>query len=374
MEAPVAESGREGQEVSRRIREELERIRDAEGRVEDALESVRQARRRVEVIARDLGREEMRVRALVREELRAANGAAGTQPPLADAEPDTEAARPWRTDAAAGWSRRPVAPEVDALPVPAALPEPIRVDAPVLPPAPAVGAPDVPLPAAVPASAWVFPPHRLVAIGVAAFVVVMLVGWLALRGLQRETVAGAEDASTLDRNAPTPAPSAPVGVAAPAPTPAPLPPTVVQAAALAAIPADPAARAALYDSLWAARSPLFDPLLAAVERDSDDDAIERALEAWRADGVDVQEGDLLHSAFVQAALNLRMGRDLDVDGQLLRNPCRGSSCTALLDLWRVQRERYGLPEPPPDAATNTTALRLAEVALVLDWMRESAGG
>src|SRR5687768_11399439 len=65
--AVAADGGREGQEMSRRIREELERIRDAESRVEDALESVRQARRRVEVIARDLGREELRVRALVRE-------------------------------------------------------------------------------------------------------------------------------------------------------------------------------------------------------------------------------------------------------------------------------------------------------------------
>ena len=43
-----------------------------------------------------------------------------------------------------------------------------------------------------------------------------------------------------------------------------------------------------------------------------------------------------------------------------------------LPLWRGERERYGLPEVPADAATNTTALRQAEAALVLDWMREAA--
>jgi len=367
----VAGENREGQELSRRIRDELERIRDAEGRVEDALESVRQARRRVEVIARELGREETRVRALVREELRASGASLppGSCPGVAELLPDEESALPssdprsWRSDPAVGWSRRPPAPEADALPVPSALPEPIRVDVPVLAPprARADRADDVPLPDTRVADRWTAPGGRLIGIGLAAVLAVSLVGWLAIRGLQRTGPTGPQPGAT----APAPAPTVPL-VDAP-PEAAPAGPTSV----LAALPTDPVARTALYDSLAAAHSPLFDPLLAAVEADSDDDAIERALESWREGDVDVQEGDLLHSAFVQEALKLRTGRLLEIDGQLLRNPCRGGSCTALLELWRTQRERYGFPEVPSDAATNTTALRQVEAALVLDWMKEA---
>jgi hypothetical protein len=207
---------------------------------------------------------------------------------------------------------------------------------------------------------------KLIGIGAAALVAVMLIGWLAIRGLQRSSLPDQEAAVVAQGGAPTPTPAP--AVAAPEPA------VPAAASVLASLPADAAGRTALYDSLWTTRSPLFDPLLAAVERDSGDGAVERAVSAWREGSVDVQESDLLHSAFVQAALNLRGGRQLDIDGQLLRNPCRGGSCTALLDLWRSQRERYGLPEVPADAATNTTALRQAEVALVLDWMRETAGG
>ena len=57
---------REGPEFSRRIREELERIRESEAGVEEALGAVRQARRRVEVIARELGIAEVTVRNHIR--------------------------------------------------------------------------------------------------------------------------------------------------------------------------------------------------------------------------------------------------------------------------------------------------------------------
>jgi hypothetical protein len=364
----VAEAGREGQEISRRIRDELERIRDAEMRVEHALENVRQARQRVEVIARDLGREEMRVRALVREELRAAAELSTPARASAPVEPRTEPepVRPWRSDTAAGWSRRPAAPEVDALP--SALPEPIRVEGPVMVPptaAPRRGS-DAPLPRASAAAAWAEQRSKLIGIGAAAVIAVTVIGWLAIRGLQRGSAPGPQPEVAVRETPPAvpladqPAPAAPVP-SAPGAT-----------SVLVALPADAPGRTALYDSLWAARSPLFAPLLAAVERDSEDRAIGRAVASWRAGSVDMQEGDLLHSALVQQALNLRLGRDLEIDGQLLRNPCRGTSCSALLDLWRAQSERYGFPAMPADAATNTTALRQVEVALVLDWMKDTA--
>jgi hypothetical protein len=370
--AVAADSGREGQEMSRRIRDELERIRDAEGRVEDALESVRQARRRVEVIARDLSREELRVRALVRDELRAATGAGtiseAALPPAAEL-PEVESPRAWRSDPGVGWARRPVEPEVEALP----LPEPIRVNAPVLAP-PSLGATrdsDVPLPSSRPAEPSLMERRsKLIGIGVAALIAVMLVGWLAIRGFQRDPTPDPA-ATVVEQEAPPPAPEPVVGPPAQPGEAAPEPAVPATESVLATLPAEAAGRTALYDSLWTARSPLFEPLVAKVESDSDDRAVERAVAAWRDGSVDVQEGDLLHSAFVQAALNLRAGRQLELDGQLLRNPCRGGSCTALLDLWRSQRERYGLPEVPSDATTNTTALRQAEVALVLDWMKEA---
>jgi hypothetical protein len=363
----AAEAGSEGQEHFRRIRDELERIRDAERRVEEALESVRQARRRVEMIARDLGPEELRVRALVRDELRAAAGL--STPPAAAPAPDEpqtepEPVRPWRSDAPAGWSRRAAAPEGGALP--SALPEPIRVEGPVMVPPSAAprGASEEPPREATAAASWAESRTTLIGIGAAAVIAVVLIGWLAIRGLQRGSAPGPEPEVAVQETppaAPTANPPAPV-VATPA----------APGSVLATLPDDGAGRTALYDSLWAARSPLFDPLLAVVERDSEDQAVARAVASWRAGGVDVQEGDLLHSALVQAALNLRLGRDLELDGQLLRNPCRGASCSALLDLWRGERQRYGLPEVLADAATNTTALRQAETALVLDWMREAA--
>jgi hypothetical protein len=229
---------------------------------------------------------------------------------------------------------------------------------------------DVPLPAPPPEKSWADQnPRRLIAIGVAAMIAVMLVGWLAIRGLRSRSLPAAQTEMVVE---PVAAPPAPVADLPPMEPAAP-----VQASPLAALPTDPAARAALYDSLWSARSPLFDPLLAAVESATEDRPVERAIASWREGGVDVQEGDLLHSALVQEALSVRIGRQLDIDGQLLRNPCRGGSCTALLGLWRLERARYGFPEVPADAATNTTALRQVEAALVLDWMKDGgahAGG
>ncbi|MSR37162.1 MAG: hypothetical protein EXR95_11075 [Gemmatimonadetes bacterium] len=114
---------RDGQETSRRIREEIERIHEAEGRVEEALETVRQARRRVEVVARELSREEERVRAWVREEQLASGSPAGARSPEASA-PET-AARTWRSEPPAGWAvGRDAAARDVAATTPAATPRP----------------------------------------------------------------------------------------------------------------------------------------------------------------------------------------------------------------------------------------------------------
>lgn len=199
-------------------------------------------------------------------------------------------------------------------------------------------------------------PRRLLVLGAIAFVAVVLVGWLAIQGIQRGSAGGGPTATV------GPA-SEPALDAAEETSPSPGGP-------LARLPDGPAAREAFYDSLWAVRSPLFDPLLATVEEETDEATVERVAEAWREGELDLQQADLLHSAFVQAAIAERTGRPLELDGQLLRNPCRGRSCLALLELWREEGDRYGLPDPPDDAATNTAALRRAEVALVLDHVRE----
>jgi hypothetical protein len=134
--------------------------------------------------------------------------------------------------------------------------------------------------------------------------------------------------------------------------------------------ADPAARVAIYDSLWTARSSLFDTLLATADAETSERTVKRAIAAWKDGTADAQAGDLIHSTFVQHVLKQEVDPRIELDGQLLRNPCRGRSCTALLSAWQKDGAKYGLDAPPSDASTNVPALRQAEVALVIGWMRE----
>src|SRR5690606_22038925 len=99
-------------------------------------------------------------------------------------------------------------------------------------------------------------------------------GWLAIRGLQRGSAPGpVPEAVTV----PDPTDGATQPTPGPAPdAEAPAPAGETAAPALASLPAEPAARTALYDSLWSARSPLFDPLLETVEAGSDERAVDRA--------------------------------------------------------------------------------------------------
>jgi hypothetical protein len=383
--------------MSRRIRDELERIRDAEGRVEEALETVRQARRRVEVVARELAREEERVRAWVREEIKAAGVAGGARPPQSPGAVDQPPVTPdapsgeggarsgWRSDAPVGWSawresparereplaagpsrstpaapsgappaeeRRPAAPEVDASPADVGMPtarEPV-----VVPPA------ERPMDDR---SVWM----KRAGLGAAAAVVVGLIGWFAIRGLQRESESD-EMATGAEGTSP-----AVVAPAEPAPAPAPVAeqPAAVPASPLETVPTDPTARQTLYDSLFTARSPLFDPLLAQVQGETEERSVQRALGAWREGPLDAQDADLVHSALLQHVLRAEIDPRIEIDGQVLRTPCRGRSCTALLNAWQQRRDQYGLPPVPVNAPTDPRALRQAEAALVLSWLRQA---
>jgi hypothetical protein len=387
----VAGDVREGPEMSRRIRDELERIRDAEDRVADALETVRQARRRVELVARELGREEERVRAWVRDEIKAVGG--GSLPGSARAAGETAAedeavsgeagVRTWRSDASPGWStwREPAAPPREPLPAATSRPAaaasratPADERRPAAPEVDAargnaVGVP-APGPLVVPPPAPIRVEDRSVwvkrgAIGAAAALVVALIGWFAIRGLQQES------ASTAAEEAPAPVTAtAPVQPAAPPPAAVTELPSAEASSPLATLPTDPSARQALYDSLFAARSALFDPLLAQVQSETSEQPVQRALAAWREGPVDAQDADLIHSSLLQHVLKAEIDPRIEVDGQVLRNPCRGRSCSALLNAWEQRRDQYGLPPVPENAPTDPRALRQAEAALVLSWLRQ----
>ena len=258
---------REGQEISSRIREELERIRESEGRVEEALEAVRQARRRVEVIARELGRE-----------------AAG--PPVS--------AKTSRSDPSSGWAawREPAAAAPPGSPEPP-LPAPPPA-APVARAPEGIQAPKSPNPQ--PGSGR---RRRVTAVGLSV-AAVAVVGWFAIRGLRQGSEVQGVD--------PAPGASTPIAAPKPAPVSDPSPPLPLNA-----IPTDPALRLAFYDSLVAARSSLFEPLLEAVDSGTSDRAVKRAIARWREGPVDAQDADLVHSAILQHELKGQDSR-IEIDG------------------------------------------------------------
>ncbi|MSR37163.1 MAG: hypothetical protein EXR95_11080, partial [Gemmatimonadetes bacterium] len=168
-------------------------------------------------------------------------------------------------------------------------------------------------------------------------------GWLAIRGLGRQSAATIA-ADTAAPASPNPAVVA-LEPAAAAPEPA------TPAGPLAVLPAEPASRQALYDSLFAARSPVFEQQLAAVGTETSERAVQRAIAAWKDGQVDAQDADLIHSALLQHVLKETDPR-IEVDGQVLRNPCRGRSCSALLNVWENQQAKYGLGPVPENAPTD----------------------
>ena len=324
------------QEVVREIREELERIRKAEARIAESLGGMRASRTRIEELARLLTADERRIRELVREELESQ--------PL----PGAPALAEERIGGVSSLFREPVPGDEDEGDAPDEVAAPAR---------------------------RVERRHAFWLVGVAATCVltVGVVGWLAFRAFQGDP---ASDTLTLAGSDPVEEEQLP-GI----PPAEPL--DEVDAGEVeqeeterffVTLPADARLRAAVYDSLWSARSPLFAPLLENVAEATDEGAVEESLGAWQGEGpLDPLEEDLLRAAIVQYVLREEVGGELVVDGQLLRNPCRGSSCSALLNLWESRGVDYGLPPVPEDAPRNPDALRVVENVVVLAWLQESHG-
>jgi hypothetical protein len=314
----------------REIREELERIRRAEAKVAEALGSARAARQRVEELVRGLALDEDGVRDIVRQELRAVGEEVipGTDPPMAEAaESDAEVAPIAAVAAAEDEDEGP---------------EETRRS------------------------------YRLVGITALCVLGVGAAAYFGTRAFRSEeepptlTVGGD---STLPLSGPVAAANGVLDSAAQSPdsNAAQEPEEKVdeESRFFTLLPEGAPQRAAVYDSLWQAHSDVFNPLFAQVDSATHDDGVRQALAAWRAGSLSALQRDLLHSALVQYSLREEMGAKIDVDGQLLRNPCRGASCSALLNFWETRGEGYGLPPVPEDAPRNTEALKTAESVLVL---------
>jgi hypothetical protein len=135
----------------------------------------------------------------------------------------------------------------------------------------------------------------------------------------------------------------------------------------------PSERAALYDSLLDSRSERLVPLIERLEAAGPAVPVAEAARTWRAGGaLDAGGRRRLHDALVQLALNDEAGAGLALDGLLTRDPCRGNSCGALLELWRTRGEELGMPELPAEPASDTPTLGVAERVLVLGRL-EAAG-
>jgi hypothetical protein len=129
---------------------------------------------------------------------------------------------------------------------------------------------------------------------------------------------------------------------------------------------EPAQLAARYDSLFDARAAAFDPLLRAVESSTSNEIVRSAIAAWRMGGMTAVQRERLHAALVQLALRDAGEAGITIDGGMLRDPCRGASCGALLAVWREQGERLTMPVYTATAAEDNAAVRIAERVLVLD--------
>jgi hypothetical protein len=129
--------------------------------------------------------------------------------------------------------------------------------------------------------------------------------------------------------------------------------------------ADPAQLAARYDSLFGAADGAFHPLLGAVDSATTNAVVQRAVAAWGQRALTQAERDRLHGALVQLALRDLVEPALVVDGEILRDPCRGTTCGALLRVWRDRGRELALPPYHAGAAADGAAVRQAERVLVM---------
>jgi hypothetical protein len=167
------------------------------------------------------------------------------------------------------------------------------------------------------------------------------------------------------RRAPVP-PQEPVAQAE-----APAPPAALQTAP--DVRADPAALAARYDSLLAAHAPPLGALVDALDPQTRNADVRTAIAAWRLGRMSDTPRDRLHAALVQAVLRAEVDSALTIDGNILREPCGGRSCGALLKLWQERGEAFGLPAWSADAAADVTTIGTVERILVLDRAERGVG-
>ena len=323
-------------EAVREVREELERIRRAEAKVAEALGSARAARQRVEELVRGLAMDDEGVRDIVRQELRAVGDEDLSVPTGDEASLEARPAPGAEEDAGAAGAAE-VGDEDDA----------DEVDEP----------------------AETRRSYRMVGVTALGVLLVGTAAFFAIRAFNADeepptlTVGGD---SALPLGGPVAAANGALDTALQVPDSNAIEDSVqAESRFFTLLPEGAPQRAAVYDSLWQAHSPRFTPLFAQIEGATQDDGVKQALNAWKAGSLSALQRDLLHSALVQYSLREEMGAELALDGQLLRNPCRGASCSALLNFWETRGQGYGLPPVPEDAPRNTEALRTAENVLVL---------
>jgi len=338
-------SDRRGQNRERRraalreMREELERVRRSEDKVAEALGSMRAARGRIEELVKGVMEEDDALRELVREELAAMERSGGGAPRASEG--TREGAKGSAAAGAAGLFTRPGAgPDDEASDAPTGR-------------------------NAAPTPHDDHRPLRMVALASAGVLIVALVAWLAIGAFQTTTETGPVvlGGDTLERRATRPDTAPPAAAA----------PEVDAERFFGQLPEAPSQRAQVYDSLWDARSPLFAALFQRVRAATTSTPVTRALAAWEIGPLTPLQADLLHSALVQYALRQEMGTALAIDGQILRNPCRGAACSALLNYWETRGEAQGLPPVPEDAPQNTPTLPMVEAILVLRAMEDAHG-
>jgi len=158
------------------------------------------------------------------------------------------------------------------------------------------------------------------------------------------------------------APATPPQPVAQAEAPAP----AVTEPATPAVRSDPAALAARYDSLLAAHAPPIGALVDALDPLTRDPDVRTAIAAWRLGRMSDAQRARLHAALVQSVLRTEVDSALVIDGNILRAPCGGRSCGALLKLWQERGEAFGLPAWTADAPTDSQAIATVERLLVLD--------
>ena len=122
-------------------------------------------------------------------------------------------------------------------------------------------------------------------------------------------------------------------------------------------PPTPVELAARFDSLFAARDRRLGAVLVAVPPSSRT----TALDAWQAGG----DSEVVHNVLVQLALRALVDPTLDVDGAILRSPCRGQTCGALIEHWRAHLGDPRYPPLGPGPAVDAAGLAQVERILIL---------